>query len=130
MGNGYNDKVMDHFENPRNVGVIEEADGEGYETNPICGDTMRLYIKVQSDVIVDAKFKTLGCAAAIATSSAGSELIKDKTVDEALSYTREDFAAAVGGLPPVKMHCSVLVADALKKAVSDYRSKQKKLTEV
>ena len=130
MGNGYSDKVMDHFENPRNVGVIEDADGVGYESNPVCGDTMQLFIKVKDDVIVDAKFKTLGCAAAIATSSAGSELIMGKTIDDALSLTKEDVAEAVGGLPKVKMHCSVLVADALKSAVSDYQSKSKNKMEV
>lgn len=123
MGSGYSDKLMEHFKNPRNVGVIEDADGVGYESNPACGDTMRLYIKVKDDVIVDAKFKTLGCAAAIATSSAGVELIIGKRVDEALSITKEDVAEAVGGLPPVKMHCSVLVTDALKSAISDYKSK-------
>jgi nitrogen fixation NifU-like protein len=117
----YSDKVMDHFRNPRNVGVIEDADGVGKEGNPMCGDIMEIFIKVSDDTIVDAKFRTFGCGAAIATSSMMTEMIKGKTVDEALSISNRAVADALDGLPAKKMHCSVLAADALKKAVADYR---------
>ncbi len=117
----YSDKVMDHFRNPRNVGVIEDADGVGKEGNPMCGDIMELFIKVADDTIVDAKFRTFGCGAAIATSSMITEMIKGKTIDEALSISNRAVAEALDGLPAKKMHCSVLAADALKKAVADYR---------
>ncbi len=120
----YSDKVMDHFMNPRNVGEIANADGIGMEGNPTCGDAMQLFIKVENDKIVDAKFRTFGCGAAIAVSSMLTELVIGKTIDEALSLSKEAVADALGGLPPQKMHCSNLGADALKKAIEDYRSKK------
>ena len=120
----YNEKVMDHFRNPRNVGEVEHADGIGQAGNPVCGDIMELSIKVENDVITDAKFKTFGCGAAIATSSMVTELVKDKTVDEALAVSNKAVADALGGLPPVKMHCSVLAEEALKAAIDDYRRKR------
>lgn len=119
----YSDKVMDHFRNPRNVGVIDDADGVGKEGNPMCGDIMELFIKVKGEKIVDAKFRTFGCGAAIATSSMITEMIKGKTIDEALTISNKAVAEALGGLPAKKMHCSVLAADALKKAVDDYRER-------
>ncbi|MDP2158016.1 MAG: Fe-S cluster assembly scaffold protein NifU [Nitrospirota bacterium] len=121
----YSDKVMDHFTNPRNVGDMEDADGVGQEGNPTCGDAMKIYIKVKDDRIVDAKFKTFGCGAAIAVSSMVTEMVKGKTLDEALAISKEAVANELGGLPPQKMHCSMLGSDALKKAIEDYRSKQK-----
>ncbi len=121
----YSDKVMDHFTNPRNVGDMSDADGVGTEGNPTCGDAMKIYIKVKDDRIVDAKFKTFGCGAAIAVSSMVTEMVKGKTLDEALAISKEAVANELGGLPPQKMHCSNLGADALKKAIEDYRSKQK-----
>lgn len=121
----YSQKVMDHFMNPRNVGEIENADGVGMEGNPTCGDAMQLFIKVKNDVIVDAKFRTFGCGAAIAVSSMLTEMIKGKTIDEALSISKDAVAQELGGLPPQKMHCSNLGADALRKAIEDYRSKKK-----
>lgn len=121
----YSQKVMDHFMNPRNVGEIENADGVGMEGNPTCGDAMQLFIKVENDVIVDAKFRTFGCGAAIAVSSMITEMIKGKTIDEALSISKDTVAQELGGLPPQKMHCSNLGADALRKAIEDYRSKKK-----
>ena len=121
----YSEKVMDHFMNPRNVGEMADADGVGMEGNPTCGDAMQLFIKVENDRIVDAKFKTFGCGAAIAVSSMITEMVKGKTLDEALSMSKEAVAAELGGLPPQKMHCSNLGADALKKAIEDYRSKKK-----
>ncbi len=123
---GYSDKVMDHFYNPRNVGEIENADGVGKVGNPVCGDVMKLYIKVKDGVIKDAKFKTFGCGAAIATSSMITELVKGKTIDEALAISNKEVASALDGLPPVKMHCSMLAEDALKAAVEDYRKKEGK----
>jgi nitrogen fixation NifU-like protein len=122
----YSDRVMDHFTNPRNVGDMEDADGVGIEGNPTCGDAMKIYIKVRDGKIVDAKFKTFGCGAAIAVSSIVTEMVKGKTLDEALSISKEAVAQELGGLPPQKMHCSNLGADALKKAIEDYRSKQGK----
>ena len=122
----YSDKVMDHFTNPRNVGDMEDADGVGQEGNPTCGDAMKIYIKVKDDRIVDAKFKTFGCGAAIAVSSMVTEMVKGKTLDEALAISKEAVANELGGLPPQKMHCSMLGSDALKKAIEDYRSKQKR----
>jgi nitrogen fixation NifU-like protein len=116
---------MDHFENPRNVGEIEAADGVGTVGNAVCGDIMKIYIKVEDDKIVDCKFKTFGCGAAIATSSMTTELVVGKTIDEALAITREQVADALGGLPPVKMHCSNLAADALHAAIKEYQCKQK-----
>lgn len=120
----YSDQVMDHFRNPRNVGAIEDADGVGKEGNPLCGDVMELSIKVKDDVIEDAKFKTFGCGAAIATSSIVTEMVKGKKIDEALQLSNKVVAEALGGLPSSKMHCSVLAVDALKKAVDDYRQKR------
>jgi nitrogen fixation NifU-like protein len=119
----YSEKVMGHFTNPRNVGEIENPDGEGTVGNPTCGDMMTIYIKVKDDKIDDIKFKTFGCGAAIATSSMITELAKGKTVDEAYAISRDDVADSLDGLPKVKMHCSNLAADALQKAIEDYRSK-------
>ena len=121
----YSEKVMDHFMNPRNVGEIPDADGVGMEGNPTCGDAMQLFIKVENDRIVDAKFRTFGCGAAIAVSSMITEMVKGKTLDEAMSMSKEAVANELGGLPPQKMHWSNLGADALKKAIEDYRSKKK-----
>ncbi len=120
----YSKEVMDHFMNPRNVGEMPDADGVGVEGNPVCGDVMKLYIKVKDDKIVDAKFQTFGCGAAIAVSSMITEMVKGKTLDEALKISKEQVAEALGGLPPQKMHCSNLGADALKKAIEDYKQKQ------
>lgn len=122
----YSDKVMDHFTNPRNVGDMADADGVGEEGNPTCGDAMKIFIKVKDDRIVDAKFKTFGCGAAIAVSSMVTEMVKNKTLDEALAISKEAVADALGGLPAQKMHCSNLGADALRKAIENYRGKQKK----
>jgi nitrogen fixation NifU-like protein len=119
----YSEKVMDHFTNPRNVGEIPDASGVGTVGNPICGDVMKMFIKVEDDVIVDAKFKTFGCGAAIATSSMATELIKGKPVKDALLITNKAVAEALGGLPPVKMHCSVLAEEALRAAIKDYYKK-------
>ena len=122
----YSDKVMDHFMNPRNVGEIKDADGIGEVGNPTCGDLMKIYIKVKDNVITDIKFQTFGCGAAIATSSMVTEMAIGKTVDEALKLTRNDVAESLDGLPPIKMHCSNLAADALKAAIEDYKKKQGK----
>ena len=116
----YSDKVLDHFRNPRNVGELENPDGIGVEGNPVCGDIMELYIKVADDVITDAKFKTLGCGAAIATSSMVTDMVKGKTIKEALKITNKAVAEALDGLPPVKLHCSVLAEQALHSAIDDY----------
>ena len=122
----YSDTVMDHFMNPRNVGDIEDADGVGEVGNPVCGDMMTFCIKVdENDRLADVKFKTFGCGAAIAVSSMVSEMAKGKTLDEALKITREDVAEQLGGLPGNKMHCSNLGADALHRAIEDYRKKTK-----
>jgi len=121
----YSDKVMEHFKNPRNAGKIEDADGIGEIGNASCGDMMYCYIKVKDDKITDIKVETFGCAAAIATASMITELAKGKTLDEALKITRNDVAEELEGLPPVKMHCSNLAADALHNAIKDYREKQK-----
>ncbi len=121
----YNEKVMDHFTNPRNVGDLPDADGVGEVGNPVCGDIMRIAIKVDDDRIKDIRFKTFGCGAAIATSSMVTELVKGKTLDEALEISNRTVAEALGGLPPVKMHCSNLAADALHLAIDDYRSTRK-----
>ncbi|MGE5580011.1 MAG: Fe-S cluster assembly scaffold protein NifU [Bacillota bacterium] len=120
----YNDKVMDHFFHPRNVGEIENPDGTGQVGNPVCGDVMRLTIKVKDDKIEDVKFKTFGCGAAIATSSMVTELVKGLTLDEAMKVSNKAVAEALGGLPPAKLHCSNLAADALHLAIEDYRKKQ------
>lgn len=122
----YTEKVLDHFRNPRNMGEIKNPDGFGKVGNPTCGDVMAIYIKVKDEKIVDIKFKTYGCTAAIATSSVLTELVKGKTIDDALKLTRDDVANELGGLPAVKMHCSNLAADALREAIKDYRNKQKK----
>ncbi len=122
----YSEKVMEHFKNPKNVGEIPDADGIGNVGNPVCGDIMRLYIKVENDRISDAKFKTFGCGAAIATSSMVTELVKHKTIEEALRISNRAVAEALGGLPPIKMHCSVLAEEALKSAIDDYLKKKKK----
>jgi nitrogen fixation NifU-like protein len=121
----YSEKVMEHFRNPRNMGEIQDADGVGTVGNPVCGDMMTIYIKVKDNRIEDIKFKTFGCGAAVATSSMITELAKGKTLEEALKITRKDVADALEGLPPVKMHCSNLAADALKAAIEDYYKKQK-----
>ena len=120
----YSEKVMDHFQNPRNVGEIKDADGVGTEGNPTCGDLMTIYIKVEDNIIADVKFKTFGCGAAIATSSMITEMAVGKTIEEALKITRNDVAEELEGLPPVKMHCSNLAADALHAAIADYKMKQ------
>jgi len=121
----YSDKVIEHFKNPRNMGALEDADAIGEVGNPICGDIMHIYIKVKDDVITDIGFKTMGCAAAIATSSMITELAKGKTLDEASRITRTDVADELGGLPPIKMHCSNLAADGLRAAIENYRRKQR-----
>ena len=126
MSGMYSDKVMEHFRNPKNMGEIKDADGVGIVGNPVCGDIMTIYIKVKDDKIADIKFKTFGCGAAIATSSMITELAKGKTLDEALKITRDDVADELDGLPPIKMHCSNLAADALREAIKDYRKKTKK----
>ncbi|NLC39010.1 MAG: Fe-S cluster assembly scaffold protein NifU [Clostridia bacterium] len=120
----YSEKVMDHFTSPRNVGELEDADGIGEVGNAVCGDIMRIYIKVENDVITDIKFKTFGCGAAIATSSMITEMVKGKTLQEAREITNKKVAEALGGLPPQKMHCSNLAADALHKAIDNYCSKK------
>ncbi len=120
----YSEKVMEHFQNPRNVGEIPDADGIGTEGNPTCGDLMTIYIKVKDNIITDVKFKTFGCGAAIATSSMITEMAIGKTIEDALKITRNDVADELEGLPPVKMHCSNLAADALRAAIADYKMKQ------
>ncbi len=120
----YSEKVMDHFSNPRNVGEIENASGTGMVGNPACGDIMKLTIKIEEGVITDVKFKTFGCGAAIATSSMVTELVKGKGLAEAEQISNQSVAEALDGLPPVKMHCSNLAADALHAAIEDYRKKQ------
>lgn len=119
----YSEKVMEHFRNPRNVGEMESPDGVGHVGNPVCGDIMELYIRVVDNVITDASFKTFGCGAAIATSSMVTELVKGKTIEEALELSNHAVAEALGGLPPIKMHCSVLAEEALKSAIEDYLKK-------
>ena len=123
----YSEKVMDHFMNPRNVGEIENASGVGEVGNAKCGDIMKIYIKVDdNDVITDVKFKTFGCGAAIATTIRATEMVMGKTVDEALQITNEMVTESLGGLPPVKLHCSVLAEEALHAAIADYRAKHPK----
>lgn len=122
----YSEKVMEHFRNPRNVGEISDADGIGEVGNPVCGDMMTFYIKIKDGVIIDVKFKTFGCGAAIAVSSMVSEMAKGKTIEEALKITNEMVTKELGGLPPHKMHCSNLGADALHKAIEDYLKKKEK----
>ena len=122
----YTQQVMDHFMNPRNMGEMENADGVGTVGNAKCGDIMRIYIKVEDDVITDVKFKTFGCGAAIATSSKATELVKGKTLDEALQITNKMVMDSLGGLPPVKVHCSVLAEEALHAAIKDYKERLEK----
>lgn len=122
----YSDQVMDHFLHPRNVGDMPDASGIGTVGNPVCGDVMKMFIKVENNVIADAKFKTFGCGAAIATSSMVTEMVKGKTLDEALRISNKAVVEALGGLPPVKMHCSVLAEQALRSALNDYYKKQGK----
>ncbi|MBU1726272.1 MAG: Fe-S cluster assembly scaffold protein NifU [Candidatus Omnitrophica bacterium] len=119
----YSEKVMDHFTNPRNVGEIPDASGVGTVGNPICGDVMKMFIKIDNGIIVDAKFKTFGCGAAVATSSMVTEMVKGKSIEEALKISNKAVAEALGGLPPIKMHCSVLAEEALRSALADYYKK-------
>ena len=119
----YSEKVMDHFRNPRNVGEMEDADGIGEVGNAKCGDIMRMYIKVKDNIITDVKFMTLGCGSAIATSSIATEMIKGKSIDQALDLTNQAVVEALGGLPAHKIHCSVLAEEAVKAAVKDYYDK-------
>jgi nitrogen fixation NifU-like protein len=123
----YTDKVMEHFKNPRNMGEIPDADGVGTVGNPVCGDLMTIYIKVKNNRLEDIKFKTFGCGSAIATSSMITELAKGKTLEEALRITRANVADSLGGLPPIKMHCSNLASDALHAAIEDYYKRQKEV---
>ena len=120
----YNEKVMDVFKNPKNVGEIENPDGTGTVGNASCGDIMQITLRIENNVITDAKFKTFGCAAAIATSSTATEMIKGMTVEEALKVTNKKVVETLGGLPSQKLHCSVLAEEAIKKAIEDYKSKQ------
>ena len=121
----YSDKVMDHFNHPRNVGIIEDADGVGTVGNPVCGDIMKMYMKINDEgVIEDIKFKTFGCGAAVATSSMATEMVKGKTIEEALKLTNKAVAEALDGLPPVKMHCSVLAEEAIQAALTDYYTRK------
>ena len=122
----YTENVMDHFTNPRNVGEIKDAAGVGEVGNAKCGDIMRIYLQVENDIITDVKFKTFGCGAAIATSSMVTEMVKGKNLDEALEISNQAVAEALGGLPPAKMHCSNLAADALHEAIKDYIAKKGK----
>ena len=125
----YTEKVKDHFANPRNLGKMEDADGIGEVGNAKCGDIMKMYLKIDGDVITDVKFNTFGCGAAIATSSIATEMIKGKTVDEALTLTNQAVVEALDGLPPAKIHCSVLAEEAIKAAIDDYRAKQQQKEE-
>lgn len=119
----YSEKVMEYFSNPRNMGEIENADGIGQVGNPKCGDIMKMYLRIENNVIIDAKFKTFGCGAAIATSSIATEMIIGKTIDEALKVTNKAVAEALDGLPPAKMHCSNLAQEAIEAAINDYKRK-------
>ena len=125
----YSGKVVEHYTNPRNVGKIENASGIGEVGNPVCGDIMKMFIKVENNIIVDVKFKTFGCGAAIATSSISTEMIKGKTIEEALKLKNTDVVNSLGGLPPVKLHCSVLAEEAIHEAIADYYRKQGIMTE-
>lgn len=120
----YSEKVMDHFANPRNVGTIDDADGVGEVGNAKCGDIMKMYLKVKDGIITDVKFQTFGCGAAVATSSMATELIMGKSIDEALKLTNKAVVEALDGLPPAKLHCSVLAEEAMKTAISDYYTRQ------
>lgn len=125
----YSEKVIDHFQNPRNVGHIPDADGVGKVGNPTCGDMMEIYIRVENDRLVDVKFKTFGCGAAVASGSMGTELVKGKTLAEALRITNRRVAEALDGLPPEKMHCSNLAADGIRAAINDYLSRNNRVPE-
>jgi len=120
MAEGYSNKVMEHFRNPHNVGEMKDPDGTGHVGNPVCGDIMEMYIKVKDNIITDVKFKTFGCGAAIATSSMMTDLVKGKTIEEALKISNRAVVDALEGLPPRKLHCSVLAEDALKGAINDH----------
>ena len=122
----YNKKVMEHFTNPKNVGKIEDASAVGTVGNPTCGDILRLYLKIEDGIIIDAKFKTFGCGAAIASSSMLTEIIKGKHIDEAIKTSNNDILCALGDLPPIKRHCSVLAEEALESAIKDYNEKNNK----
>ncbi len=122
----YSEKVLDHFSNPRNVGELEGANAVGQVGNPKCGDIMKMYMKIENDIITDVSFKTFGCGAAVATSSMATEMVKGKTVEEALKLTNRAVAEALDGLPPEKLHCSVLAEEAIKSAVADYYKRQGK----
>ena len=126
MKNNYNEKVKDHFYNPRNVGEIKNADGIGTVGNPQCGDIMTIYLKIKNNKIFDIKFKTYGCAAAIASTSIATELVKGMKLEDAEKITREDIANELGGLPAVKMHCSNLASDAIHEAIKNYKNKKRK----
>jgi nitrogen fixation NifU-like protein len=121
----YTQKVLDHFKNPHNQGEMKDADAIGQEGNPVCGDVMKIYLKIKDDVIEDIKFETLGCAAAIAVSSDLTDMVKGKTLEEALKITKDDIVNDLGGLPPVKLHCSMLGVDALHQAIENYKNKAK-----
>lgn len=121
----YSQKVLDHFKNPHNQGSIDDASAVGQEGNPVCGDVMKIYLKIENEVIVDVKFETLGCAAAIAVSSGLTDMVKGKTLDEALKITKDDVVKDLGGLPVQKVHCSMLGVDALHQAIQTYKDKQK-----
>jgi len=125
----YNEKVMDYYANPRNVGEIDDASGIGEVGNAVCGDIMKMYLQIENDIIVDVKFKTFGCGAAIATSSITTEMIKGKTVEEALNLSNKDVVDELGGLPPVKIHCSVLAEESIRTAIADYYRKEGKMAE-
>jgi nitrogen fixation NifU-like protein len=120
----YSEKVMEHFRNPRNVGVIGDADGVGEAGNPVCGDIMKIYLKIEDNRIADVKFQTFGCGAAIASSSMATELVKGKTLEEAWEISNRAVVEALEGLPPIKMHCSVLAEEGIHQAINDYRKKQ------
>lgn len=120
----YNETVIEHFTNPRNVGEIEDADGVGEVGSPQCGDIMKIFLKVEDNIIKDIKFKTFGCASAIASSSIMTEMVKGRTIEEALALTNKDVVDALGGLPPAKVHCSVLAEQAIRAAIEDYRAKK------
>jgi nitrogen fixation NifU-like protein len=122
----YTQKVLDHFKNPHNQGEMKDCDAVGQEGNPVCGDVMKIYLKIKDDVIIDVKFETLGCAAAIAVSSDLTDMVKGKTLEEALAITKDDVVNDLGGLPPVKVHCSMLGVDALQKAIKNYQENNKK----
>lgn len=120
VNNGYSPQLIDHFEHPRNAGAMEEADAEAYVTNPVCGDSMRIFLRIEDGRVAEASFLTSGCPAAIGTSSAATELVRGRTLDEAVALTRDDYAEAVGGLPKSKVHCSVLAAAAVRQAIEDW----------